>query len=278
MIGSDQAAGLRRAAPPPTASDSGATARLVAISSGKGGVGKTFLTVNLALALRKHRKRVLIVDADLGLANADIALGVSPELTLQDVVFNGRPLEEVVCQGICGVDLVAASSGSREMVMLGESRLATLIDALRRLALSYDVVLLDCASGIAPMVLDIIAASRHNLIVVTPDPASIMDVYALSKVVHQRQLASELNIVINRVRQPSEGRRAFQVLQEATRRFLCADLRLAGMLPHSNGANRALADGQPLLLRNASDPAAQAVQKLAGRLLERHLQAENLSP
>ena len=139
----DQAASLRQTRAQTTSLQGKSRVRCLAVSSGKGGVGKTFISVNLALSLKKQGKRVLIVDADLGLANADIVLGMTPEYTMQDAIFHGRPLREVICHAPYGVDLVAASAGSKEMVTLGDARLQNMLQDLLTLASDYDFILFD---------------------------------------------------------------------------------------------------------------------------------------
>ncbi len=264
----DQAQSLRSLASlPRLANDERHPVRCVAVSSGKGGVGKTFITVNLAHVFRRRGWRVLIVDADLGLANADIVLGASPTLTLQDAVFGGRTLQEVVCHTRWGIDLVAASAGSREMVMLGDARLRSLTEQLVAMAVDYDLLLFDCSSGIMPSVLCFIGAATHNVLVATPEPTSMMDAYALVKVMRQRRLASRVELVVNMTKHPEDARRVYNALSRVMTQFLGFQLHLLGTIPASPQVPRAIAAGRPLSDVDAGDPASIHLDSVAARLI-----------
>ena len=146
--GADQANTLRQGTTSGHRKFSKKAVRCIAVASGKGGVGKTFFAVNTAVALQSMGKKVLLLDADLGLANADILLGSTPKVTLQDNIFSGVPLQEAVVKGPHNVDLLAASSGAGEMLEIGNSRMQMLIEDLLEFASNYDVLILDCAAGI----------------------------------------------------------------------------------------------------------------------------------
>lgn len=264
----DQASSLRDGAPRTPALAGKRAILCLAIASGKGGVGKTFLTVNLAAALVRQGRRVLLVDADLGLPNADIVLGASPKLTLEDCLFHGTDLAEVVTPTPFGVDLLAANSGAREMVSLGEARLALLAEELVRFASTYDVLLFDCASGINSSVTAFLAAAPQSLIVVQPDPTSLMDAYALIKVIHRESIPGRISLVMNAVRHPASADRVLAQLQSVVRDYLHVDLACLGMIPHTHRAAAAMHARMPLVAFDETDEAAREVTAVARRIIQ----------
>ncbi|OGV69000.1 MAG: hypothetical protein A3K19_31120 [Lentisphaerae bacterium RIFOXYB12_FULL_65_16] len=272
----DQAAGLRLAARRATGHD-GKTVVCLAVASGKGGVGKTFLSVNLALAFRQFNRRVLLVDADLGLANTDIVLGVNPKYTLQDALFQGYELADVVVHTPYGIDLLAASSGGREMVALGETRMGLFIDELLRFATQYDVLILDCAAGIGNSVTAFLAAAPLSLIVTTTQPTSIMDVYALIKVIRQENLGVDIALVPNMVADHAQAQRVLQRLTAAAETYLSTQLEVLPPIPFSDAVSRALYARRPLLAYEPDDAAARQVVLLARSILQKQKAATTLA-
>ena len=182
FVPQNQADGLRNAQNSSKQLRNKKALRCIAIASGKGGVGKTFVSVNTAIALAKLGNKVLLIDADLGLANVDILMGQNPEFTLQDAIFHGRPIKDIVQKTPFGVDFLAASSGERDMVNLGNARLNNTVHELFSFASDYDILLFDCGAGISQSVMSFIAAAPQTIIVMTMEPTSIMDAYALMKV------------------------------------------------------------------------------------------------
>jgi len=265
----DQASSLRTS-PPRSQHSPGRKAILcVAVASGKGGVGKTFLTVNLATTLARQNRRVLLVDADLGLPNADIILGAAPELTLEDCLFHGVDLADVVAKTPFGIDLLAANSGAREMVALGEARLALLAEDLIRFAGNYDVLLFDCASGIDASVTAFLAAAPQSIIVVQPDPTSLMDAYALIKVIRHEDMSSGISLVMNGIRDQAGGKRILAQLQSVVRDYLQLELDCIGLVPHSERAIAAMHARSPLVAFDGSDPAAVEISAVARRIIQK---------
>jgi flagellar biosynthesis protein FlhG len=239
------------------------------VASGKGGVGKTLISVNLALAFQRLGKRVLLVDADLGLANADIVLGVHPEHTLEDALFRGLELEQVVADSPYGVHLLAASSGARHMLALGEPRMRMFIDQLVEFAGRYDVLLFDCAAGINASVTAFIAAAPQTLLVATPQPTSLMDVYALMKVMHQGHLADRAGIVFNMLDDADRADHILQRLQDLSDTYLGLRLEYLGTVPRSDAVGRAIHARQPLLAYAEDDPASRRIADIAKAVLRR---------
>ncbi|MDD3118026.1 MAG: MinD/ParA family protein, partial [Victivallales bacterium] len=241
----------------------------VAVASGKGGVGKTFVTVNLAVTYAKMGKKVLLVDADLGLANADIVLGVHTEYSMQDAIFKGRPLAEIVLHTPYGVDLIAASSGSREMVSLGGARMQLFIADLLALAAEYDVILFDCAAGIDSNVTAFLAAAPRSLIVVTPQPTALMDVYALTKIIYQNDLSRNLDLVVNLAENERQGVAVAEALNTVMQRYLSGRVELIGVLPRTELVDIAMKQRQPLVTLWEREMIAVRFRQIALSLLQR---------
>jgi flagellar biosynthesis protein FlhG len=278
-VQADQAAGLRRTGVP-TAAGRREQQRItcLAVASGKGGVGKTFVAVNLALAFSQLRRKVLLVDADLGLANSDIALGVTPQHTLEEALFQGLDLREVVSPtAYPGVDLLAASSGTRQMVNLGEARVSSFIKELLRFAGGYEVLIFDCAAGIGNLVTAFVTAAPQTLVVANPYPTSIVDVYALIKVIHQEALDTEVSVVMNMVDDEEYAGRVMERLQAVVKNYLDINVQAIGNIPYSEGVAASLQRRKPLLAVAPDDPAARQLQLLARSILQKHAGAVELA-
>ena len=270
----DQAASLRSAnkslAPEPAFGIKGRkSVCAVSIASGKGGVGKTFVSVNLAVTMAQTERKVLLVDADLGLANADIVLGVKTEFTMQDAIFKGKPIRDIILKPKYGVDIISASSGSKEMVSLGAARMQMFIQELLELAAEYDVILFDCAAGIDSNVTSFLAAAPHSLIVTTPQPTSLMDVYALTKIIYQNGLSNSLGLVVNMADNDGQGEAVAATLNSVMSKFLSGKIDLMGVLPSSDRVNAALKRRTPFVAEWSKDPVSIRFKQLANKLLRR---------
>ncbi len=267
----DQAASLRRApsSSPATLPQSRKALCCIAVASGKGGVGKTFICANLAVAFALLNRKVLVIDADLGLANAELMLGVSPKFSLQDAIFKGKPLAEVVVHTPYGVDLLAASSGAREMVSMGDARIAMLVNDLVSFAADYDVLIFDCAAGIDNNVTMFISAAPQTIVVAAPHPASIMDAYALTKVIHQESLSKSVSLVVNMAESDAEGERVRDILKRVSEVYLSKSIELLGIIPASAKARKAIHARKPLLFLYPEDEAAKRIRDIAKTIVQK---------
>jgi flagellar biosynthesis protein FlhG len=250
----------------------GAKARILAITSGKGGVGKTFVAANLAAALARRGRRVLVLDADLGLANLDIILNLYPKATLHDVLTGTCRIEEIVLAAPGGFWLLPAASGLVEY-----SRLTSDVqDELRRiiddLSGRYDYLLLDTGAGISDLVLYTASLAKEVLIVATPEPASIADAYATIKVLALMQQRTSLKLVFNQARNAAEGRRLAEQLQQVVDRFVNAQSAISvtlehlGQIPADPAVSGAARKRQLLFVASPEAPASRAVAALAEAL------------
>lgn len=200
---------------------------IVSITSGKGGVGKTFVTTNLATTLARQGKKVLVADCDLGLANMDIMLGINPTLTLKDVVFGNSHLRDVIIPTKGGFDLIPASSGIREMAQLLFEKIQVIKDMLLEIE-EYDLILLDTGAGISEVVLQFNLLASQNIVVINRELTSLTDAYAMVKVMYQVFGRQSFSIIANNITDEKEGLSIFKNIDTISRRFLGFTLNYLG--------------------------------------------------
>lgn len=231
--GMDQAAGLRQmAAPRPV--------RVIAVTSGKGGVGKTNVSVNLAIALAEEGQRVMLMDADLGLANVDVMLGLHPEYDLSHVIQGERTLEEIIVSGPAGVHIVPASSGTKMMAELSPMEHAGMIRAFSELSYPLDVLIIDTAAGISDSVVSFSRAAQEVIVVVCDEPASITDAYALIKLLNREYGIQRFRVLANMAHSAQEGRELFSKIARVTERYLDVTLDFMGAVPYDDYLRKAI--------------------------------------
>lgn len=238
----------------------------VAITSGKGGVGKTSVTVHLAVALAAQGLRVGVVDADLALGNIDVLLGVSPAWHLGHVISGERSLNEILVTGPNGIKVAPAGNGVRSMTALDAdqwSRLSTAIDEFSR---QVDLLLFDTATGIGDTVLDVVALTDCALVVTTFDPAALVDAYALVKLVNALGDTREIGVLVNASRRKTDAETAFRQLALVSERFLGRTLRYAGAIAHDPDVSSAGQTASVLNPAGASTGARRGFVELAERL------------
>jgi flagellar biosynthesis protein FlhG len=199
-------------------------ARVIAITSGKGGVGKTSIVGNLGYAFTKLSKKVLILDADLGLGNLDVLLGLAPKYNLSHVIMGEKTIDEILVEGPGKMKILPASSGIQELTQLNKDQKIQILTQLDYLIDSVDVLFIDTAAGISSNVMDFNATAQEVVVVVSPEPTSITDAYALMKVLSLKYSGKACKLIVNMVRRPEEGREVFRQLQLVTDRFL--DIRI----------------------------------------------------
>ncbi len=252
----DQAAGLRRMATP-------RPVRVIAVTSGKGGVGKTNVSVNLAVALAGEGRRVMIMDADLGLANIDIMLGLHPEYNLSHVVSGERTLEEIIVEGPAGVMVVPASSGTQSMAELTPLQHAGLVQAFSELNHDVDVLIVDTAAGINDSVVSFTRAAQEVIVVVCDEPSSITDAYAMIKLLNRDYGLHRFRVLSNMVHSMQEGRELFMKMVKVTDRFLDVTLDFMGSVPYDEYLRKALQKQRAVVEAYPRSKAAMAFKNLA---------------
>lgn len=250
-----------RAATAPTRST-----RILAISSGKGGVGKTNVVVNVALAMARQNHRVLILDADLGLANIDVVMGIQPRFNLQHVISGQKSIREVVVDGELGIQVISGGSGLADLANLSESQRDVLIGSLAELESMADVLLVDTGAGIGPNVLQFILAAQELIIVTTPEPTAITDAYSLIKVVSRLSSDVTLKLLANQVRTAQEAEEITNKIVSVARRFLHLDVGSYGSLPYDSNLIKAVRRQTPVMMAYPNSPSALAIRNLAARI------------
>jgi flagellar biosynthesis protein FlhG len=250
-------------------------ARVVAVTSGKGGVGKSNISVNLAVRLSQMGRRVILLDADLGTADADVLCNLTPAGTLAHVVAGRMSLAQVLTDAPGGFRLVPGASGLAQMAALSEFERARLIQQMRELEEDADLILIDTGAGVGPNVLAFLVGADQQLVVTTPEPTAVTDAYAVIKTLSfQRRDPPDLDVrvLVNMVREPAEGRAVFQRLQKVCERFLQLSPRYAGHVPLDPRVGQAVRRRRPFVLDSPSAPASASISQLAHRM-DRHAAA-----
>ncbi|GAB1258071.1 flagellar synthesis regulator FleN [Aurantivibrio plasticivorans] len=242
--------------------------QVIAVTGGKGGVGKTNLAVNLSIALAEMQRRVLLLDADLGLANVDVLLGLKPKKNLSDVIKGDASMQEVIVNGPGGVRIVPASSGVRHMASLSTQEHAALINGFAELGDQLDVLIVDTAAGISDNVISFVRASQEVIVVVCDEPSSITDAYALIKLLNKEHDMFRFKVVANMTRTTQEGKSLFNKLNAACERFLDVALQYVGHIPFDENVRSAVQKQQPLLTFAPRCKASQAIRSLAHKVDE----------
>ena len=242
-----------------------APVRVIAVASGKGGVGKTNVSVNLALSLQNAGQRTLLLDTDLGLANVDVMLGLSPRFTLADVLAGRCELRDTLLEGPGGMWIVPAASGKRHMTELLPQQHVGLVHAFSQLDVPIDTRVVDNAAGIADGVLTFCQAAQDVIVVVCDEPASVTDAYALIKVLSRDRGVSRVQILANQVQHAAEGRQLFDKLQRVTSKFLDVTLNYLGAIPRDEWLRRAVQRQEAVVDAFPSAPASAAFRDIARR-------------
>lgn len=243
------------------------TPRVLAVCSGKGGVGKTNFTINFGLALAARGRRVVVLDADLGCANVNVALGMSVRATLADVVRGERGIGEIVVEGPGGLLVVPGGSGVHELANLSGAGLDRLVGGLGELASMGDVLLIDTAAGISKSVVSFAQAADTVLVVTVPEPPAIADAYGMIKVLLSGQRGADVRLVVNRTLRMFEGRSVHEKLDLVVQRFLGARVKLFGQVPDDEVVPQCVRLQKPFLLQCPDSGGAQAVSRIADDFL-----------
>ncbi|MCB0411533.1 MAG: MinD/ParA family protein [Bdellovibrionales bacterium] len=240
--------------------------RTMSITSGKGGVGKRTLVYNLALGMAEQGKRVLILDGDLGMGNIDIMFGVRSRGSIYDVINGNAELSEVLTELHPNIQLIPGGSGVYGLHDLSIHQKQLVLDQVEALEGQFDLLLIDTAPGIADNVLYLNSASEEIVIVLTPEPTSLADAYALIKVLNQRQGEKKFSVIANMVRDEREALLAFQRLSDVASRFLYVSLDFKGFVPMDLNLRQAIKSQQLILKSCASSPSAMAIRDLAKKI------------
>ncbi len=250
---------------------SGDKPRIIAVASGKGGVGKTSTTVNLAISLAHAGKKVVIFDADLGLANAEILMGISPPLTLYDCLKGRAQIKDILVPGPEGVRLISGGSGFIELAHLKDQMLQDLMDSLQVLDNEADFIFIDTAAGISKNVLAFAAAAGELVLVLTPEPTSIADAYSLAKIVSRYGLHDNIHLIINRVSTPGEAADTLKRFKSVCTHFLSISISYLGYIYEDRSVPEAIKAQNPLLLHREKSPAAKCIARISININDKSL-------
>lgn len=268
----DQAEGLRNIIKKQEIESHNQTARVITVTSGKGGVGKTSMSVNLAIQLRRLGKRVVVLDADFGLANIEIMLGIRPQYNLADLMFRGKEIQDIITYGPEEIGFISGGSGINEMANLTRDQVFQLIQKMYELDRCADVIIVDTGAGIGDSVLEFVAASQEVLLVATPEPTSITDAYALLKLLNRNSSYKKgktvVKMIANQVRNHQDADELFDKLGMVVNKFLNIDIEYLGSIPYDPNMQKAVMRQKPLSMAAPHAAAARSVERIARTLTD----------
>ncbi len=245
-------------------------ARVITVTSGKGGVGKSSVSVNLAIQLSRMGKKVVIFDADFGLANIEIMLGIRPQYNLADLMFRGKTLQDIITEGPEKIGFISGGSGIQELTRLSREQIIYLTQKLFQLDKLADVIIIDTGAGIADSVLEFVAASSEVILVATPEPTSITDAYALLKTLNKKSEFSVSNtnigMLANRITNEEDGKELYEKLRVVADKFLQMPLTYLGGIPQDNNVSKAVIQQKPVTQIYPNSEASKAIIRIAEKL------------
>lgn len=248
------------------------SARVITVTSGKGGVGKSSVSINLAMQFRKQGKSVIIFDADFGLANIEVMFGAIPKYNLADMIFRGKGFKDIIVEGPEGIGFISGGSGINGLGNMNREQVQYLVFKLRELETMADIIIIDTGAGISDSVLEFVASSGEVLLVTTPEPTSITDAYALLKSLNARasfdKNSTTIKVITNRVSGYEEGKNLYNKLEVVVSKFLDINLKFLGIIPMDQNLSRAVMQQKPISTAYPNSPGTKAIEKMAQALLE----------
>lgn len=269
----DQAEQLRNIIKASAVSQNRPLARVITVTSGKGGVGKSNTAINLAIQFRKMGQRVIILDADFGLANIEIMFGAVPKHNLCDLIYQGKNIREIITWGPMEVGFISGGSGIAGLSNLSRDYLTYIIRNLAELDSIADIIIVDTGAGISDAVLEFLVASGEILLVTTPEPTSITDSYSLLKALNRHPRfsseESQIKVIANKVESQSEGQTLFNKLNAVVGRYLKLPIQYLGAIPQDNQLSKAVMQQMPVSIQAPSSKSALAYEAIAAKLMNR---------
>lgn len=247
-------------------------ARVITVTSGKGGVGKSSISVNLAIQMSKLGKKVIILDADFGLANVEVMLGIRPRYNLADLLFKGKDIKDIITEGPKGIGFISGGSGIQELNHVSREQIIDLTHKLDEIDSITDVIIIDTGAGINDIVLEFVIASTETLLVTTPEPTSLTDSYALLKILDRKPEFSTANstikMIVNRVESPAEGKELFNKFNVVVNTFLNNKIEYLGSIPQDSNVPKAIIQQKPYSILYPNSQSTKAIINLTNILCE----------
>lgn len=247
-------------------------ARVITVTSGKGGVGKSSLAINLAIQFRKKGKSVIIFDADFGLANIEVMFGAIPKYNLADMIFRGKSFKDIIVEGPEGVGFISGGSGINGLGNMNREQVQYLVYKLKELETLADIIIIDTGAGISDSVLEFVSSSGEVVLVTTPEPTSITDSYALLKALNARESFDKelckIKVVANRATNYEEGKNLFSKLEVVVSKFLQLDMKFLGVVPMDMNMSKSVMQQKPISMAYPNSAGAKALEQIAVGLLE----------
>ena len=243
-------------------------AKLISITSGKGGVGKSNLILNLAIAMSIRGKKVLVIDADMNLSNLDILLGIYPEYTLKNLMDDIVSVEKLLIDGPKGIKILPAASGDIKVMNNLRQAQKVLIQAYMELRTKFDYILIDTGAGISDFTVDFVINSEKIIIVTTPEPTAITDAYAMIKVLHYRIKSPDISVLINLVQTDEEGKKIYKKIKMIVEHFLNKGIKYAGNIPQDKRVSEAVKEQMPVIIKHPRSLASANIHNIAISILK----------
>jgi len=247
-------------------------ARVITVTSGKGGVGKSNMSVNMAIQLSRLGKKVIILDADFGLANVEVMLGTRPKYNMADMIFGGKNIRDVICKGPENIGFISGGSGIKELSNLSKDQISGIINMMYGLDSLADIIIIDTGAGISDAVIDMVLASSEVLLVTTPEPTSITDAYALLKTINKtpgfNAEDTRIRMIGNRTLNMSDGYDLYNKLNSVVERFLNMKMEYLGAVPFDVNLTKAVMRQQPVSIAYPNTPAVKSIKAMAKTLID----------
>lgn len=242
--------------------------RVIAVTSGKGGVGKTNFTINFALALMSFGQRVIVLDADLGLANIDVVLGINPTYNLYHVLKGEKSIKDIIVEGPQGLQIIAGGSGIQEMANLRRWQVEQFVAKLEELEGMADILIIDTAAGLSRNVMSFVLAADEVIVITIPEPTAITDAYGLVKAMTAKKKNGVIHLVVNRVESPQEADITASKLSIVAEKFLKLNIGHLGFILDDPAVSKAVKSQEPFLLKYPKAAATECIQRLAAQLMD----------
>ena len=242
------------------------TARIISVTSGKGGVGKTSLSVNLAAHLSKQGTKILLIDADLGLSNVEIMLGVTPSYTLKDVIKHGKDIEDVIINGPYNLDFISGGNGFLELAELSEIEREEILIKIHKLEELYDIIIIDTGAGISKNVTAFLTISDEIIVITTSEPTALTDAYSIMKEISEEKLKKKIGLIINRVKTKSEFQQASNILISTAKKFLGEEIKSLGYVYEDPNVRKTIYKKTPFVIYYPDSKASDCIIDIVANL------------